>query len=65
MEVNKQNLVPELTINAEGIYWHPISTDPDLLVRSEIFPLDEALSTAKTEFEKIIQVNAAEVQEFQ
>jgi MoaA/NifB/PqqE/SkfB family radical SAM enzyme len=65
MEVSKQNLVPELTINAEGVYWHPLSTDPDLLVSSEIFPLENALSIAKTEFEKIIQANATEVQEFQ
>jgi MoaA/NifB/PqqE/SkfB family radical SAM enzyme len=65
MEVSKQNLVPELTINAEGVYWHPLSTDPDLLVIPEIFPLEKALSAAKTEFEKILQANATEVQEFQ
>jgi len=43
MDVGKHNLVPEMTINAEGVYWHPLSTDPDLLVRAEIFPLAEAV----------------------
>ena len=38
MEVGKHNLIPEMTINAQGVYWHPLSTDPDLLVRTEIFP---------------------------
>jgi MoaA/NifB/PqqE/SkfB family radical SAM enzyme len=65
MEVGKHNLVPEMTINAEGIYWHPLSTDPDLLVSTEIFPLAAAVSQIKTELEKISQSQNGDMEEFQ
>lgn len=65
LEVNKQTLVPELTVNAEGVYWHPLSTDPDMLVSREIFPLEGALSIARTTFEEIVGTKDAAVQEFQ
>jgi len=65
VEVSKQCLIPELTINAEGVYWHPLSTDPDLRVSAEIFPLSAALGHAKAEFSEISAVNATEMQEFQ
>jgi MoaA/NifB/PqqE/SkfB family radical SAM enzyme len=65
MEVGKVNLIPELTINAEGIYWHPLSTDPDMLVSKEIFPLSIALSQGKKEFNQIIQGASSQMKEFQ
>jgi len=57
--------VPELTINVGGIYWHPLSTDPDLLVSSEIFPLAEGVLRAKSEYEGFLSANANEIVEFQ
>jgi MoaA/NifB/PqqE/SkfB family radical SAM enzyme len=39
MEVGKSNLVPEITVDANGVYWHPVGTDADLLVSPELFPL--------------------------
>ena len=40
---NKCNLAPEITVNADGVFWHPISTDPDMLVSDQIFPLAAAV----------------------
>jgi MoaA/NifB/PqqE/SkfB family radical SAM enzyme len=65
MEVGKHNLIPETTINAQGVYWHPLSTDPDLLVRTEIFPLADAFSQIKSEFEEISGSQGAGMEEFQ
>jgi MoaA/NifB/PqqE/SkfB family radical SAM enzyme len=65
VQVSKHCLLPELTINAEGVYWHPLSTDPDLLVTRQIFPLSKALAQAKTEFHKLAQESTAEMQAFQ
>jgi MoaA/NifB/PqqE/SkfB family radical SAM enzyme len=65
MEVSKHNLIPEMTINALGVYWHPLSTDPDLLVRTEIFPLAEAISQIKLELEGIFTSQDAGMEEFQ
>jgi len=65
IEVGKHNLIPEMTINAQGVYWHPLSTDPDLLVRAEIFPLTESVSQIKTELEKISGSQKEDMEEFQ
>jgi sulfatase maturation enzyme AslB (radical SAM superfamily) len=43
LEVGKSNLVPELTVDADGVYWHPVGTDADLLVTSELLPLRAAI----------------------
>jgi MoaA/NifB/PqqE/SkfB family radical SAM enzyme len=41
------NLVPELTANLDGIFWHPLSTDADMQVSKKIFPLSTALERVK------------------
>jgi MoaA/NifB/PqqE/SkfB family radical SAM enzyme len=43
LEVSKDNLVPELTVDVGGIYWHPSGTDADLLVTTDISSLRRAL----------------------
>ena len=45
------DLVPEVTITADGVYWHPIGAeDADLFVRSEIFPLADSFSAVREAF---------------
>jgi sulfatase maturation enzyme AslB (radical SAM superfamily) len=39
MQVSRETLLPELTVSREGVYWHPLSTDEDMLVSKTIFPL--------------------------
>lgn len=39
IEVDMKNLVPELTVNVDGVFWHPLSTDVDLQINNKIFPL--------------------------
>jgi pyruvate-formate lyase-activating enzyme len=43
MEVGRSNLIPEITVDVDGVYWHPVGTDADLLVTPQIFPLRSAL----------------------
>ena len=44
----RADLVPELTITADGVYWHPVGAeDTDLLVTPEIFPLADAFAAAR------------------
>ena len=43
----RTDLVPEVTITAEGVFWHPVGAeDNDLLVSRDIFPLAESFSRA-------------------
>lgn len=44
----RSELVPELTVTSQGIYWHPVgATDDDFLISKEIFPLSAALKRAQ------------------
>jgi molybdenum cofactor biosynthesis enzyme MoaA len=49
----RADLVPEVTITADGVYWHPIGAeDADLLVRSEIFPLVDSFAAVSEAFDR-------------
>ena len=49
----RADLVPEVTITAEGVYWHPVGAeDADLLVTREIFPLSESFAAVRRSFER-------------
>jgi pyruvate-formate lyase-activating enzyme/TusA-related sulfurtransferase len=49
----KADLVPEVTITSEGVFWHPVGAeDDDLLVSREIFPLAESLAAVRRAFDR-------------
>jgi hypothetical protein len=49
----RADLVPEITITADGVYWHPVGAeDTDLLITSDIFPLAEAFAAARRAFDR-------------
>jgi hypothetical protein len=51
--VTRADLVPEVTITAEGVYWHPVGAeDSDLLVTREIFPLAESFAAVRRAFDR-------------
>jgi len=51
--VTRADLVPEVTITAEGVYWHPVGAqDADLLVTHDIFPLSESFAAVRLAFER-------------
>lgn len=48
----RADLVPEITITVDGVYWHPVgAADADLLVTRDIFPLAAAFSAVRAAFE--------------
>jgi hypothetical protein len=53
LNVDKTNLVPELTVGVDGVFWHPISTDLDMQVTEEIFPLKAAVECVQQQLEAI------------
>jgi uncharacterized radical SAM superfamily Fe-S cluster-containing enzyme len=51
--VSRADLVPEVTITADGVYWHPVGAeDADLLVTRDIFPLPESFAAVRRAFER-------------
>src|SRR6266478_6231738 len=48
----RADLVPEVTITAEGVFWHPVGAeDNDLLVSREIFPLGDSFAAVRRAFD--------------
>jgi MoaA/NifB/PqqE/SkfB family radical SAM enzyme len=46
-----ETLVPEVTVTAEGVYWHPVGADDaDQLVTAELFPLAPAIGLVQDLF---------------
>jgi hypothetical protein len=44
----RADLVPEITITVEGVYWHPVGADDaDLFLTAEIFPLADAFAALR------------------
>ena len=49
--LTRADLVPEVTITADGVYWHPVGAeDTDLLVTREIFPLKVSFDAVRRAF---------------
>lgn len=49
----RADLVPEITITAEGVYWHPVGAeDGDLLVSPDIFPLAQSFAAVRRAFDR-------------
>jgi sulfatase maturation enzyme AslB (radical SAM superfamily) len=52
----RADLMPEITITAEGVYRHPVGAeDGDLLVTREIFPLAESFAAVRHAFDRETQ----------
>lgn len=46
--LSRADLVPEITITADGVYWHPVGADDaDLLVTRDVFPLASAFEAVR------------------
>jgi pyruvate-formate lyase-activating enzyme len=51
--VTRADLVPEVTIAADGVYWHPVGAeDADLLVTHDIFPLSQSFAAVRLAIER-------------
>jgi hypothetical protein len=53
LAIARADLVPEVTVTADGVYWHPVGAqDADLLVTRDIFPLSESFAAVRQAFER-------------
>jgi MoaA/NifB/PqqE/SkfB family radical SAM enzyme len=53
LELGMGNLAPELTVNLDGVFWHPLSTDADMQVSKKIFPLATATRRVQTQLDEM------------
>jgi sulfatase maturation enzyme AslB (radical SAM superfamily) len=64
LELSMANLVPEVTVNLDGIFWHPLSTDADMQVSKRMFPLATAVERVQGQLEKIARTGGVPLLEF-
>jgi MoaA/NifB/PqqE/SkfB family radical SAM enzyme len=53
VEAGMGNLAPEITVNLDGVFWHPLSTDADMQVNKRLFPLADSVARIKEKLEAI------------
>ena len=54
LELTLDTLVPEVTVTADGVYWHPVGADhEDQLVTRTLFPLAGAIAEVRRRFVEI------------
>ncbi|MCB0181306.1 MAG: hypothetical protein KDI62_23975, partial [Anaerolineae bacterium] len=53
LELSMSNLQPEVTVNLDGVFWHPLSTDADMLVNRNIFPLANSVEKIQQQLDVI------------
>lgn len=64
LELGMGNLVPELTVNLDGIFWHPLSTDADMQVSKKMLPLAPAVEKVKEQLTVIADTGAVPLMTF-
>jgi MoaA/NifB/PqqE/SkfB family radical SAM enzyme len=64
LELGMHNLVPELTVNVDGIYWHPLSTDADMQVSRQIFPLVAAVERVQGQLDTLARTGTLPLMTF-
>jgi len=53
INVSMKSIIPEITVNQEGVFWHPLSTDEDMRVSKCIFPLQNAVDCIEEQLKVI------------
>jgi MoaA/NifB/PqqE/SkfB family radical SAM enzyme len=44
IELTAADLMPEVTVSVDGVYWHPLVCEDDMLVTRRLFPFADALA---------------------
>jgi MoaA/NifB/PqqE/SkfB family radical SAM enzyme len=64
LELDMSNLVPEVTVNIDGVFWHPLSTDADMQISKKIFPLATSVDRIQRQLEVMAQTGAVPLMTF-
>jgi MoaA/NifB/PqqE/SkfB family radical SAM enzyme len=64
IDVDMANLSPEVTVNLDGVFWHPLSTDSDTLVSRKIFPLAAAVDQIREQLDALARTGRTVLRTF-
>jgi len=51
LELGMSNLIPEVTVNIQGVFWHPLSTEADMQISTSLFPLSASVDRIHEQLE--------------
>lgn len=65
LEVSPSSLMPEVTVNVDGVFWHPLASpsSTDMQVSQQIFPLAEAVACIQQQVDEILRSSKDRPQE--
>jgi MoaA/NifB/PqqE/SkfB family radical SAM enzyme len=57
LDVSPANLMPEVTVNVDGVFWHPLASpsSTDMQVSKQIFPLSESLACIQQQLDEMLR----------
>jgi MoaA/NifB/PqqE/SkfB family radical SAM enzyme len=64
LELNMGNLLPEVTVNLDGVFWHPLSTDADMQVSKKMFPLAVAVERIQNQLAEMARTGTVKLMDF-
>ncbi len=64
IELDMTNLIPEVTANVDGIFWHPLSTDADMQVSRALFPLANSVTRIRGQLDEIARTGRSGLMTF-
>jgi len=64
LELSVANLIPEVTVNLDGVFWHPLSTDADMQVSKKMFPLAVAVQRIQGQLEEMARSGNVKLMDF-
>jgi MoaA/NifB/PqqE/SkfB family radical SAM enzyme len=64
LELDMSNLVPEVTANLDGLFWHPLSTDADMQVSRKLFPLATSVTRIQDQLDAIARTGNGKLMTF-
>lgn len=64
IDLNMNNLVPEVTVNLDGVFWHPLSTDADMQISRSLFPLADSVTHIRQQLDEIARNGSAGLMTF-
>lgn len=59
LELGLTNISPEVTVNIDGVFWHPLSTDADMQISRSLFPLADSVDSIQKQLDIIASTGNA------
>jgi MoaA/NifB/PqqE/SkfB family radical SAM enzyme len=64
IDLSMENLMPEVTVNLDGVFWHPLSTDADMQVSKKVFPLKSSVDRIQAQLNEIARTGSTGLMAF-